>query len=188
MCASIIAITSLALSTSAHSQQEDWEIGPYIGGSLGLSRADEACEGIDDCSETAFAGKVFGGVEVGRYVSAELGYAYLGEISANEGGVDVDSDATSFFGAIIGQLPVADSGTVFAKVGYHRWPRDVFVEFSGVSGGIEDDGSDLLFGLGYRHAFEGGLGLRIEWERFLMEFETADADTDLFSVGVEYRF
>jgi opacity protein-like surface antigen len=45
------------------------------------------------------------------------------------------------------------------------------------------DGTDLSFGLGVSYSFTRNLSVRAEWERF-----DVDADVDLLSVGLVYRF
>jgi hypothetical protein len=46
------------------------------------------------------------------------------------------------------------------------------------------DGTDISFGLGVNYNFTRNLGVRAEWERFKLD----DADADLISVGIVWRF
>ena len=61
-------------------------------------------------------------------------------------------------------------------------------EASDTTGGVpfsaKTDGTDISFGLGVNYNFTRNLGVRAEWERFKLD----DADADLISVGIVWRF
>ena len=200
----IVAIALFAFGAPAWSQQKDAAMQPYIGGSVGGSKwseLDDLCKGdaeISDCPTNSFAAKVFGGLDFNPYFGAELGFAYLGEVSFagtdDAGDFEADLDATSLYGALMGKVPISDSGSLFAKLGIHRWS----IEFSGQDqeGAADGDynGTDVLLGVGYRHVLENGLGIRIEWERFTLgdAYEEDESPVDehvhVISAGVEVRF
>ena len=194
----ILAIVSLAFGAPAWSQQAamGMDMQPYVGGSVGVakwSELDDSCNDIDDvdCSTTSFAAKAFGGVDLNPYLGVEAGFAYLGDVGVagtDEGeAFKFDYEPTSLYAALMGKIPISDSGSLFAKLGVQRWKVDVSgedIDGSSVKGSVK--GTDLLLGLGYRHVLANGLGIRVEWERFTLgDF---DEDIDFFSVGVEVRF
>ena len=51
-----------------------------------------------------------------------------------------------------------------------------------------DSGTDLFFGGGAEYLLDNGVGLRLEWERYLFGGEWQEADIDLISLGAVYRF
>ena len=204
LSAAVVAVACLAFGAPAWSQQNDMGMQPYGGVSVGGSKWHDRCNGISDCDDATFGFKAFGGIDVNRYLAAELGYVYLGETSSSfedeefNSKVDDDFETSSFFVALIGQFPLHESGAIFAKIGYHSWSQDYKYKEKDLGTGAEIlgkselDGSDPFFGLGYRHFLGENLGVRLEWERFTLDAERFGVDLgrdiDFFSAGVEYRF
>ena len=52
-----------------------------------------------------------------------------------------------------------------------------------ISTGIEDDGTDLMFGIGAQYMFTDQFGIVGEWEWY-----DIDNDVDLFSIGALIKF
>jgi OOP family OmpA-OmpF porin len=143
--------------------------------------------GSVDGKDTAF--KVFGGYMFNRHFGVEGAYVNLGEVSysgdffgspVTGGKVEV----TGFNVAALGSYPVTEQFSVFGKIGLFIWEA----EASDVTGGVpfseKDDGTDISFGLGVGYNFTRNLGVRAEWERFKLD----DADADLLSIGIVWRF
>ena len=119
-------------------------------------------------------------------------------------------------GSFVGMLPVArivprtilPAGEVIAlgRLGMHSWkvvvneqqvgykpPNGAASDASDTHTGPlahlgEDDGLDLYFGVGGEYLLDNGVGLRLEWERYLFNGAWNQADVDLFSLGAVYRF
>lgn len=63
----------------------------YLGSKLGWGTYDQSsCNGIVDCDNESFSAGAFLGYEFNNYISAELGYDYLGNIKDNFGSSKVD--------------------------------------------------------------------------------------------------
>ena len=56
-------------------------------------------------------------------------------------------------------------------------------EGGGAASGMDDDGTDLLYGLGAQYMFTDQFGIVGEWEWY-----DIDNDIDLFSIGALYKF
>src|ERR1700687_2854672 len=85
----------------------------YAGGSIGQSKAKDACEGVTiSCDDKDTAWRIFGGYQVNRNFAVELGYADLGKATASGivSGVNVNAkaEATAFDLVAVGILPVAN--------------------------------------------------------------------------------
>ena len=118
-------------------------------------------------------------------------------------------------GSFVGMLPVArivprtilPAGEVIAlgRLGMHSWkvvvnepragykpvgaPDDATDTHTGPLAHLgEDNGLDLYFGVGGEYLLDNGVGLRLEWERYLFDGDWHKADVDLFSLGAVYRF
>lgn len=159
--------------------------GFFIGGSVGnaaLSFSDvEFGSGGFDETDSAYKG--FVGFIVDLPVvdfGIEAAYVDFGapsDTSIFDEDSEIDVTGLSAFGTI-----GMDWGLfgVFAKAGIVRW--DAEFSLDNVSLG-KDDGSDSAYGLGFRLNFSS-VELRAEYEQFDVE----DADLDMVSIGVLWRF
>ncbi len=195
--------TALILSTALHlaagaaaaqqpSQQPAMQ--SYVGVSAGRSSFDIDTTGAtrSDTSSTGY--KLFGGVQFNQHFGLEGSAFSLGKAT---GAVNVPGIGTATVeGKVRGialagtaSLPVTDSVAVFAKAGlaYVETKATVSTPLGGAS---EDDKSTQpLFGLGARWHFSDTLAARLEWERVRARFvESEKVNTDLISVGLQYRF
>jgi OOP family OmpA-OmpF porin len=186
LVASALALSGLLAAMQASAQA-------FVGGSLGQSDIDSditaalITSGSVDGKDTAF--KVFGGYMFNRHFGVEGAYVNLGEVSysgsffgdpVTGGKVEV----TGFNVAAMGSYPISEQFSVFGKIGLFIWEA----EASDITGGEpfsdKADGTDISFGLGVGYNFTRNLGVRAEWERF----EASDADADLLSIGIVWRF
>ena len=165
------AVASLLLAPAAQADS-----GFYIGASVGDTSID-----IDEFDESDTSWKAYGGYIIDVPVvdfAVELAYLDFGSPSGEILQVPADIDATGLgaFG-----LVGIDFGIFgfFAKAGYVSWDADLDL------GGLKDsdDGTDLGYGVGARLTFSS-LEVRAEYEIF--EFE--DADVDMATLGVVWRF
>lgn len=166
------------LSCAGVSTAQDSPI--YIGGSAGQASVDE---GIVDDDDTAF--KIFGGYGFSEYFAIEIGYADLGSFTARPitapPGLTFDFDVSTVYANAVGLIPFTRNFYGFAKVGVNRWDADIAIADLT---GDDDSGTDLTAGIGVQYLLNNQFGLRGEFERF----EVDDADIDLWSFGVLFRF
>ena len=166
---------------------------PYVGASIGQSDVDDSITanlidtGSVDGKDTAF--KIFGGYQFNRNFALEAAYIDLGEVSYSGtfGGAAVTGgsvETTGFNLSAVGILLVNEKFSVFGKVGVFVWEAEANDVTGGVPFSASDDGADLSFGLGASYAITPSLSLRAEWERL----ESSDADADILSIGVAFRF
>ena len=140
-----------------------------------------------------------------------------GVMAENRTNVKVTHDG-GWTGSAVGMLPLArivprtilPAGEVIAlgRVGMHYWnmlaevPASVDytqtnaamdadpASYTGVSFSHpgSDSGLDLYFGAGGEYLLDNGVGLRLEWERYLFNGDWRAADADIISLGAVYRF
>jgi OmpA-OmpF porin, OOP family len=181
-----LAAGSLLLGNAARAQ-------PYIGISIGQSDIDESVaeglitSGTTDGKDTGF--KLFGGYRFHRHIAAELAYLNLGELrySGTFFGTPVSGgkvEAHGFNVSAVGLLPVSEEFALFAKLGLFAWEAKASDTTGGVPFSASTDGADVSFGIGASYDFTRQFSVRAEWERFKLE----NADADLLSVGVLFRF
>ena len=172
----------------------------YVGFSFGQAEVDPgiAIPGLIDPGGTVDgkdgAFKLFGGYQFNRNFALEAAMVDLGDVRYSGtftdptlGTVPVTGGRIQNSGlnlSAVGVLPVGSRFVVFGMVGMFLW----YSEASDVTGGFgfysEEDGADLSFGLGASVVLGQRVSLRAEWERF----EVSNADVDLVTVGLAFRF
>lgn len=185
--ASALALSGLLAATQASAQA-------FVGASIGQSDVDEdITAGLItsgrqvDSKDNAF--KVFGGYMFNRHFGVEGAYVDLGEVSysGSFGSAAVNGgkvETTGFNVAALGSYPVTEAFSVFGKIGLFIWEAEASDTTGGVPFSQKTDGTDISFGLGLNYQFTRNLGVRGEWERFKLD----EADADLISVGIVWRF
>lgn len=184
--ASALAMSGLLATTQASAQA-------FVGGSIGQSDIDDditsglITSGPVDGKDTAF--KVFGGYMFNQYFGVEGAYVNLGEVSYSGtfSGLPVTGGKVELMGfniAALGSYPVTPEFSVFGKIGLFVWEAKASDTTAGAPFSAKNDGNDVSFGLGVGYNFTRNLGVRAEWERFKLD----DADADLLSIGIVWKF
>lgn len=154
----------------------DW----MVGGSAGQSTVEVDSAGFDE-SDTGF--KLFGGWNAMTHLRVEGGYADLGGPSGSVDGVDAEADVSAWDAFATGVIPLG-KWELFGKAGFVMWDADVRVSSGPFSVRESSDGTDIAYGVGTAYRLGDGFGLRLEWEVF--DFD--DADVNMISGGIEFRF
>jgi OOP family OmpA-OmpF porin len=157
----------------------------YVGAGIGQSSVDVCDEllllGATQCDDEDTGFKVFGGVEMNRNLALEATYTDYGEMTASSGLTAVTVETTALAIAGKGTVPLSDTFALFGKLGLAFW--DAEASATGF-GSIEDDGTDLTYGLGVELSLSEVFGIRGEWERL----DADGDDLDLLSVSAVLRF
>ena len=154
------------------------ETGFYAGASVGQATID-ACDGVVNCDDEDTGWKIFGGWELNPNIALEAAWVDLGEVSGTVAGSTVSGEADGFVFDVRGTLPLNDQFGVFAKVGLIDWE----IEGGGAVAGFEDDGTDLMYGVGAQYMFTEQFGIVGEWE-----FYDTEDEADLLSIGALIKF
>ena len=170
--------------------QSRGETGWYAGASLGQST-------VQDCDVSGFPGascddkdtawKLFGGFQINRTFSVELGYANLGEGTASGGGVNASIESNAWELVGVGMFPIASQFSLYGKLGLFRADSDL----SGNLGSGSDSSSGLTFGVGGQYDFSRNMGVRAEWQRYADvggDNTGGESDIDVMSIGVVFKF
>ena len=166
-------LLTLGISGTALAQN-----GFYAGASIGQATID-ACSGVSNCDDDDTAWKIFGGWELNPNLAFEGAYVDFGEASGSIGSSRVSTEVDGWSLAAKGMLPLNEKFGVFGKLGMIMWDA----EGDGAASGNDDDGTDLMFGLGAQYMFADKYGIVGEWEWY-----DIDDDIDLFSIGVLIKF
>ncbi len=168
-----LVCAALLGAAAAHAQ------GLIVGGSIGQSRYKGDAVGGLSTDRSDSGGKIYGGYQFSPNLGVELGYATLGEFSSAAGTV---KGSGSYVDAV-GTLPLGSGFSLLGRVGLFNGKLEN--SFAGGS----DKGTNAKFGAGVQYDFSTHLGLRGEWERYRFDASgNSNANTDLYSIGLNYRF
>lgn len=117
----------------------------------------------------------------------EVAYGKYGEYNSstyiwNAGIVDYSVDFTSTNIAMLGAVPMGDMSAFYGKIGVADWSADVDVQ--GYSGANVSDGTDLLYGLGFKIGASESMAFTLEYE----VIDADDSDVKSVNAGVGFRF
>jgi hypothetical protein len=176
------------LPSTALAQQP--ELSGYIGGGVGYYRLNDEDfpDSEDELDDNRWSWRGQVGVQFNPVFSLEGGYTDFGDLE--DGNLELDADG-SFVAALV-HLPLGGGFAPYGKLGQLWWDveRSVTRSDRGPIGGgttivrSSEDGNDTFYGLGVRFGEGPGLQMRIEYDRFALD----DADADMASVNLQYRF
>jgi OOP family OmpA-OmpF porin len=156
----------------------------HVGVSGGQSKFRTDCSSFFECDKKDTAWKVYAGGSVNDILGFEAGYTDFGKIKANGG----DTKAWAGNLSLLAGFPIGDRASVFAKGGGVYGKTDVRASAQGL---LEHDNRT---GWGYTWGFGGALGItrtvqvRLDWDRYKLDFVGGRRDVDLLSAGVQLRF
>lgn len=194
----IVAFTSAILSLPAYAVTQN---GIYLGLQGGESNANYSDDSLSSdfdlagansssVDNTSWAARIYGGYQFNKYIAAELGYSYLGQVDFNniDGLNNADAqllqqgiDLTAKI-----MLPITSKFSVFALLGgdYMIVSAD-----SSSSSVIQASGNQtgwgVTYGLGAEYDFNPKWGIDATWRRF--DANNGIQDTDLFTLGIAWH-
>ena len=160
------------------------ETGFYLAGSIGSATLDE---GFDDfrLDDDAESYRLLAGWQLTDAFGIEAGYLDFGtfEERVDLGGTTALTEVTADGWTAGGTLsaPLGDQFSIFGRAGVFVWDADVDV--NGIRAAVDDD-SNPYYGGGARFNVTPNLSLTGDWTRY----ELDDVDTDVISLGFQYRF
>jgi OOP family OmpA-OmpF porin len=182
------AVAALALSLAsltAHAQ-------PFIEFGFGQSDIDIDFLSLgatsQDTKDTTF--NISGGWMFTPLIGAEIGYRDLGEASGSvtgPGGTGtVTLEAEGFQLGAVGRIPVGSSAfSIVPRVGFFKWDAKGRGVVNGVQvSSLDEDGTDLYFGVGADYSINKNLYLGAHWARFDLD----DIDVDVIELRVGWKF
>ncbi|MEX0731843.1 MAG: outer membrane beta-barrel protein [Aquisalimonadaceae bacterium] len=154
------------------------ELRAYLGGGLGYYRLNDEdfLDEDENLKDDRSAWKAFGGFEINRVFSLEVGYTDFGR--TEDGNATMEADGWTIAG--IAALPLTQYFAPYAKVGQLFWDRKR--EYGPLS--RSDDGNDLFYGVGARFMLTDHTDLRLEYDRLALN----DTDLDMGSINLQFRF
>jgi OOP family OmpA-OmpF porin len=184
---------ALALSTPVSAGFFDLTLSPYIGAGAGQATSDISCPTGVSCDDSDTGWKIFAGMEVNEYMSMEVGYVDLGEVTYS-GAKTGTREVNGMIIDMVGTYFINPSFVLSARGGMNFLNAEVNGTIAGASNNTGDTDVAWSFGLGAQYNLTPAVGLRLDWERFFevgsssFNGGTGEADIDLLSAGVVYKF
>jgi OOP family OmpA-OmpF porin len=167
----LAAAVALGLAGTASAQNT---AGSYIGASIG--QTDPSDGDLD--SDTGF--KLFGGYMYTPALGVEVGYLDGGEFDGKGGFSGGSAEMDGAYVAGVGSFAASDRIVIFGKVGFLHWGLDTN---SPGGGRGEDDGTELMLGLGVEYLINPGLSVGAEYNQYN---DVGDTDVDGLFLNVRY--
>jgi OOP family OmpA-OmpF porin len=196
----IAGCLSMLASAGAQSQSGgvplQMDSGFYVGAGLGRSEARDFCTYIGgSCDAKDMSWNLFAGYKFNRHIGIEGGYSDFGEAKSSGfvGGVpsSVSIKTKALELVAVGFLPLTDQFSFYAKGGFFRYDSDG-TGTGGLPASASDKGTELTFGLGAEYGFTHGVGLRVEWQRYLSVGSGVlclpKADIAMIRAAARYKF
>lgn len=160
------------------------ESGFYLSGSIGSASLEEDFDGFE-VNDDVESYRLLAGWQLSDALGIEAGYLDFGtfEERIDFGGstalTELSADGWTL-GATLA-APLSEQFSVFGRAGIFVWDADVDVD--GIREAVDDD-SNPYYGAGAKFEFSPNLSLLGDWTRY----ELDDVDSDVISLGFEYRF
>jgi opacity protein-like surface antigen len=187
-----LGLAGLALAASGNvlAQSTEWrnpmtrDFWGYLGASAGESKFRTDCSSLFDCDRKDTGFKIYGGGKFNDIVGLELGYTDFGKIRASGG----ETDAWAGSIALTAGVPIGDRFSVFAKGGGVYGRTDVKASASTLLDTGHKNGWGTTWGVGAALGITKALQVRIDWDRYNLDFAGGSRDVDMLSAGLQMRF
>ncbi len=185
-----LAALGVAATGNAFAQSSDWrapmhrDFWGYIGASAGRSDFRTDCASAFDCDRKDTGFKVYGGGKFNDIIGLEVGYTDLGKIRASGG----DINAWAIPIALTVGVPIGERFSVFAKGGGLYGRTDVRASASSLVDTGHKNGWGTTWGVGAALGITPAIQVRLDWDRYNLDFAGGSRDVDMVSAGLQMRF
>jgi opacity protein-like surface antigen len=184
-----LAALGLAAAGPAFSQSNNpmsSDFWGYIGASAGESKFETECasSNVFSCDKRDTGWKVYTGGRFNEVFGIEIGYTDFGRIQASGG----DTDAWAIPLSLTAGVPLGNYFNVFGKVGGLYGRTDVTASPSTLLDTGHKSGWGWTYGAGATFKVAKNFDIRVDWDRYKLDFVGGREDVDMFSGGVQFRF
>jgi OOP family OmpA-OmpF porin len=185
-----IAALGLAAAAPALAQsQSNWNpmsrnYSGYVGVSGGESKFRTDCASLFDCDTKDTGWKVYAGGKANEIFGMEAGYTDFGRVRASGG----ETDAWAANLSLVAGVPIGDRFSVFAKGGGIYGRTDVKASASSLVKTGHKNGWGTTWGVGAALGLTQAVQVRLDWDRYKLDFIGGSRDVDMLSAGVQMRF
>ena len=183
-----LAALGLTASGSTFAQNTPWrgDFWGYVGASAGESKFETECRSsnVFNCDRRDTGFKVYSGGRINEVLGLEVGYTDFGRIRASGG----DTDAWAIPLSLTAGVPLGNRFNIFGKIGGLYGRTDVTASASTLLDTGHKSGWGWTWGGGATFKVTQNLDVRIDWDRYKLDFVGGRQDVDMLSGGVQFRF
>lgn len=186
-----LSLAALALAAGAHAQTTNTNSGqPHTYGllSLGQSRLNVDCNGVQACDKSATGGKAVLGYAFGNGLSLEGGYSHFGKFRASNGPLSVSGkpEALSLSGAYTAAL-TPDWGLT-GRLGVARVRTKLHADTGLLSGSDTESKTQPIVGLGLNYAITPAARIELGVDATRAQVQGERSNLRLVSLGGRFAF
>ena len=181
---------ALSAVNATAAEDNDW-LGPkfYVGAGGSFAKIDDATVNdrdistgdLDSFDDDHVTWQVFGGAMFVPWLGVEAGYLDLPKFE--DKGFEIDGKG--YTASALLAAPIGQRVELYAKGGRVWWDVDA----DGPLGFDRNvDGTDWLYGAGVNVGVLPNLSVRLEYTRYELDSDSAKADLDLATAGVQFNF
>lgn len=182
------ALVSLAAALcAAHATAGDF----YAGGAAGTSHYRMNSDWMSIEKGKVHSGKIVGGYQFAPSFGLEMGYAWLGEATANMDPLAMRFRTDTLYVAMTGSVPLSPAVSLFGKVGSQGSVTRVRYSMYGDTFADESNTGSPMLGAGFKLALSNTVSLVAEYEYYglvAQSDEAEDITADMASVGLHFSF
>jgi opacity protein-like surface antigen len=186
-----VAVAGLAASGASFAQNAPgatpWQgdFWGYLGASVGESKFDNECGRTDifACDHRDTAWKLYAGGKFNPYWGLEAGYTDFGTVQASGG----ETKAWAAGLSLVGNLPI-DRFDIFGKVGGLYGRTNVHADPTTLFDTGHKSGWGWTYGVGADWNITKTVAVRLDYDRYKLDFVDGRQDLDMASAGVQFRF
>ncbi len=175
---------SPAFAQSVFDSQRSDRTWGHVGVSGGQSKFRTDCTTLFDCDRKDTGWKVYGGGSVNDILGFEVGYTDFGKIRAFGGETEANAGNLS----LVAGIPIGERFSIFVKGGAVYGRTDVKASAQQLVRSGDKKGWGHTWGLGGALGVTRNVQVRIDWDRYKLDFAGGRRDVDMLSAGVQLRF
>jgi len=174
----VSALVVMGLTATANAHADD-DTGFYLGAGLG-----EVTDKAGEFESDGVGVKFFGGYAFSKYFAAEAEFLYAGVLKDTIDDVELKVESDGLIVAALGELPLGEAFSLFAKLGYTFYDEKVSAKRGTSSASEKNSDEDLVYGAGAKLDLGRMFQLRAEYE----VVDVPDADFNMWSINAVFRF
>jgi opacity protein-like surface antigen len=186
-----LATLGLVASASTFAQTEPrmpWrgDFWGYLGASAGESKFRTDCRNTNvfSCDKRDTGFKIYAGGRVNEIMGLEIGYTDFGKVNASGG----ETQAWAVPITLLAGVPIGERFNVFGKIGGLYARTDIDADPSTIVDRGHKNGWGWTYGAGATFKVAQNFDVRVDWDRYKVDFVGGRRDIDMASAGVQFRF
>lgn len=149
----------------------------YLGVNFGWTSLNDYCVSHDTCEDDDLTFGSYFGYKWNEYISAEIGYDYLGKLSKDEEVAHIGGGISALTLESVFSLPITDRFDIYGKIGVAQIFADNTENFVATSG------------VGLEYKLNWNLAVRGEYQYFEgIDSFSNNVDVNQLSLGIQYKF